>query len=143
MGFRSTITSSDYSGVWPDWFREKYGKNFMLQPKTTLISSTYEQKTYFGPAVDLPEDVQKALKEIGFWSDTEWRDEHNIKPMDFTLVWLHECGGITKVEIYPDEMFMADAANWELIPRDYGQDGNHNYCYGCSDLAELSERAKA
>jgi len=113
MGFRSTFCTQDYSIEWPLWFKEKYH---------TLcfdggISSSREYKKYGNYLGDLDEDIQKALNECGFGDD------------NFILVYLHECGGITRVQIEKDKIYYSEPTYWELT-----KGATHSGCYECSDI---------
>lgn len=116
MGFRSTFTTECYSIEWPDWFVEKY-KEWVHFPgdRKGSISSSTEGKTY-GIFEDLHSDIQKVI-------DWEW-----LSPLNFVLVYLHECGGITRCQIERDRIVWSEPDGWRET------DGVcHDYCYGCSD----------
>lgn len=90
MGFRSTFTTSDMGIIdWPDWFRKKY-ESWAYIPKFGTMSSKKEVKIYF-TAEDFEEDIRRAI---------DW-DKIKSK-RSFVLVWLHQCGGITRVQIEKD-----------------------------------------
>jgi hypothetical protein len=86
MGFRSTICSEHYSGNLPDWFKEKY-KQTHLFPDGLLVVSKTECKYYTNVFFD---DYQKAVKESGFWDDSD---------LKISIVVLAEDGFISKVVI--------------------------------------------
>lgn len=118
MGFRSTFTTQDYPLRWPDWFQEKY-RDFITFPPTGVggIYSRQECKTY-GVWTDLEKDIQQAIV---------WQDHcHNFR---FVLVYLHECGGITRVQISKDHIFYSEPDGWSLV-----EGVTHSYCHGCSDI---------
>ena len=94
MGFRSTFVTEVYYGDWPSWIIEKYKDciNF-----NECLSSKIEGKTYM-TLEDLPADIQKAIN---------WNDRFR---KSFTLVWLHECGGISRVHIYKDQINIDEPA---------------------------------
>ena len=69
MGFRSTIVSEHYSGVLPNWFKDKYSDR-LLYPDGILIVSKTKWK-YYGN--DLFEDYRNALIEIGFFDDISFK----------------------------------------------------------------------
>lgn len=48
------------------------------------------------------------------------------------LILLHECGGITKVEIHKDKIIGMEPTAWKPV-----QGVEHYYCYGCSDYGKL------
>jgi hypothetical protein len=122
MGFRSTVTSDVWYGTLPAWFQEKYmtGNFPMLRQSENLpLSSANEVKAYFHTNFDT--DVQKAILEMG----------HDLRTIPFVFVWLHECGGITRVEIWEKNIFYSEPATWcreEWI--------THDYCYGCSEAGK-------
>lgn len=116
MGFRTVFVSDDYSIRWPDWFREKYG-GFTHIEESGLIASTRETKA---PWFDLEKDVPRALKESG------WDFE-----IDFVIIFLHECGGISRLQIDKDGAHFSEPTEWARWDAP-----THSYCYGCSDAPE-------
>lgn len=124
MGFRSTLTSTQIDGdIWPQWFRDKYGHWFASHWE--VLATHWEVKT--GLLDELPKDVHRALTEAGWFK---------FPDSSFDMVWLHECGGLTKVQINADGVLMADPGLFSWESTDSRQDGNHCYCYGCTDLRE-------
>ena|ERR1700757_1977920 len=123
MGFRSTYISEDYAIHYPDWFREKYSVS-----DKSVIYSEIEKK--YPEEVVL--DTWKALKEVR-WFDKTY-------DIDFNMVILHECGGVTKVQMGADYLIVADPTDWDVVehitePTDWiNAQGHHSYCYGCTDL---------
>lgn len=120
MGFRSTFVTEDKRVIWPQWFKDKY-KNVVWFPKVSgVISSKRELKlydTFTGPDwYSLVEDIQKSI---------DWTDGFDM----FRLVFLHECGGITRCQIEKDGIKWSEPAEWWRI-----QQSTHDYCYGCSDV---------
>ena len=65
MGLRSTIVSEHYSGVLPNWFKDKYSDR-LIYPDGILIVSKTKFKYYTN---DLFKDYRKALIETGFFDD--------------------------------------------------------------------------
>lgn len=123
MGFRSTFITEDVNVKVPKWFRDKWGKmihwnkvkNSFLFP----LSSAWEAKTY-GIWLDLEEDLKKILAE----QKDDWWLKHPL-----IVVYLHECGGITRLEVYKDKVLYSEPESWKQV------DGvTHDYCYGCSDI---------
>lgn len=114
MGFRSTFVTDCWFIEWPDWFRKKYEENVYIPDvgKHGCLASKYEAKRYFIWS-ELEEDIQKCLT-----------GEDQI-----TLVWLHECRGITKVVITTKCIRFMEPDEWEEV-----EYPTHNYCYGCSDF---------
>ena len=117
MGFRSTFTTLDVGVKWPDWFVQKYQPTISFGNR--CLSSKLEAKAYHSWP-DLPEDIQKAI---------DW-DNYVFKW--FVLVYLHECGGVTRVQIEQDRIRLTEAEgrNWEQV-----DEVSHHYCSGCNDAA--------
>lgn len=117
MGFRSMFVTTEYNITWPAWFREKYGSsiNYGINGVGGL-SSTREVKTY-GLWINLAEDIQKSLPD--YWDSYD----------DIVLVYLHECGGITRCQISKDAILWSEPESWVQT-----QHVMHDYCYGCSDV---------
>jgi len=128
MGFRSTLTSEDYPIEWPEWFKKDYD---MLIASGGMLRSEWEMKAY---AYDeLPNAIQKALEEV---QPTLLDDE------GYTIVWLHECGGVTKVQIMHDEILIATPTQWATQTYEHGleTEDDHGYgCDGCSDLRKVAQ----
>ena len=122
MGFRSTLVSEDFGQVAPDWFIEKYDwlSFSSWNGKTCIgISSVNERKFYAEfENTELFIDLQRVLKEL------------KMKSV-YTVVLLHECGGITLVKISQDEIYGREPLTWKEV-----KGVEHDYCYGCSDLPE-------
>lgn len=114
MGFRSTFVTEDSLVAWPDWFVEKYAStiNFHAEKKGS-ISSNAEWKTY-GIWAELHKDIQKLI---------DWDNREN-----FVMVFLHECGGITRCQIEKDVIKWSEPTGWRA-----SNWVEHDYCYGCSD----------
>lgn len=118
MGFRSTFTTDDFVIVWPDWFREKYAGSVHVPdgPYGGPLAAKGEGKTY-GVWANFPADVQRAI---------DW----DAFRLAFRIVFLHECGGISRCEITRDAIQWTEPDGWR---RTNGVE--HSYCYGCSDAA--------
>lgn len=109
MGFRSTFVTGDCFGEdIPEWFIEKYQGAVNING---CLSSTHEYKSY-GFFNNLEEDIQKIIR----------------PGQEVAMVWLHECGGITKVHISKNTIVYMEPETWKTT-----DDITHNYCYGCSD----------
>ncbi len=129
MGFRSTLITQHNFLPLPVWFVEKY-KDYLYingvdkenpreDEKAGLpFASKYEFKTYFPTAESLPADIQKVIRE-----STE-----NVSP-SLVFIWLHECGGITRVQIDKDNIIYSEPTEWKKT-----EGVTHDYCYGCSDI---------
>lgn len=116
MGFRSTFTTTDCYIKWPQWFRDKYaGAIWFADDGVGPLHPVREAKVY-GWWLDLHTDIQRAIN----WGEGA--------PAVFVLVYLHECGGITRCQIERDEIKWSEPVSWA------GTKGvTHSYCYGCSD----------
>ena len=118
MGFRSTFTSQDCPIKWPQWFRDKYAKVIWFpEGEIGPLHSVREAKTYI-LWQELHIDIQRAI---------DWGDKY--APDNFVLVYLHECGGITRCQIEKGTVKWSEPEEWKIT------DGvDHNYCFGCSDI---------
>ena len=115
MGFRSTFTTEDYAIQWPQWFREKYaGAIWFTEDGIGPLHSVREAKTYMRWET-LHEDIQRAID----WSKLS---------QNFVLVYLHECGGITRCQIAKDAIKWSEPETWRTT-----EGVEHHYCYCCSD----------
>lgn len=123
MGFRSTIVTQDYHLPLPEWFVDKY-KDLLfmgIEGKFHLpVASMVEFKSYVGRGGEIEYDIQRVMREGG-WSNG-----------NIILVWLHECGGITRVEIYTDKILFSEPISWKQV-----EEISHDYCYGCSDVENI------
>jgi hypothetical protein len=122
MGFRSTFVTDDCNWEWPQWFRDRYKASVHFPVEGGPISSVCEGKTY-GVFADVATDIQIVLRDIG--------DKYRTK---LVLVFLHECGGITRCEITPDAIKWTEPASWRAT-----EGVAHEYCYGCSDADNVVE----
>lgn len=123
MGFRSTFITEDYHGQWPDWFRDKYAElAHFPDADHGPIASKGEGKTHDRWA-ELPSDIQRAID----WST------RNGAP--FVLVYLHECGGISRVHIEKDGIFVSEPLVWSRSSSG-NLDLTHYYCGDCTDSTE-------
>lgn len=124
MGFRSTITTEALGNIIiPQWFKDKYDCfNYGVQyynkdsPDVFPISLKWESK-FYRPVLEDERflDIQNILKE---------QDVKNI-----IVILLHECGGITRVDIKQDSITASEPLTWKEVGS-----VEHNYCYGCSDI---------
>lgn len=116
MGFRSTFVSEDTDTLWPEWFRTKYaGIIYFNQDFRGPVASRAEYKTY-GLIGDLPADIQKVLIEEN-------------KDNNLTVVYLHECEGVTRCVISQESINWSEPVTWKAT-----SGITHIYCYGCSDV---------
>ena len=122
MGFRSTFTTQDYDITWPLWFYEKYERSiYFRDDHRGALHSKREAKTY---------DTWDKL-EINIQAAIDWSKFKN----KFVLVWLHECGGITRCQIERDSITWSEPIDWEIT-----EGVVHDYCYGCSDVQSIKEK---
>jgi len=121
MGFRSTFVTEDCYLELPEWFYEKWNRIVHFREvggkKMFPLSSKCEAKTYMGFA-ELESDLLKVIQE------TE-------KLCRVRLLWLHECGGLTRTEIKASGIKRAVPTEWDAP---YDNEYGHDYCYGCSDV---------
>jgi len=114
MGFRSTFITEDHAVDWPQWFRDRYAASIGF-PEGGPLASLKEAKTEgtWGP---LAEDIQRAI---------DW--DTFIQGV-FVMVYLHECGGITRCQIERNAIGWSEPKSWRTTTG-----VEHLYCYGCSD----------
>lgn len=121
MGFRSTFTTEDTGIKWPEWFVSKYQNTIIFHPTGVgAIHSRQECKMYLAWA-SLYSDIQKAI---------DWSEPYR---KNLVMVFLHECGGITRCEISKDAILWSAPNSWVEV----GESGEHWYCYGCSDVDKI------
>lgn len=117
MGFRSTFVTQHYYVNWPSWFVEKYNVTVLFGFNNSgSISSAFECK-HNETWSNLHTDIQSAI---------DWKDF----PDSFILIYLHECGGITRCQIEEKRIIWSEPKTW-LIEESV----THYYCYGCSDIS--------
>lgn len=115
MGFRSTFTIEHYDIAWPNWFVDKYSAHVWFGDGAKgLIAAKHEAKTY-STFENLHYDIQEAI---------DWEDG----PESIVLVFLHECGGITRCKISRNHIKWSEPDSWRET-----NGVKHYYCYGCSD----------
>lgn len=121
MGFKSTFTTEDWRALeWPGWFVQKYYRFIWFSPEWIgTIASRFEGKTY-GEWKDLHTDIQQVLIEKG-----------RELPERLVLIYLHECGGITRCQISKDSVCWSEPSEWKKV-----DEVTHDSCYGCSDCEE-------
>lgn len=90
MGFRSVLAAQHQQPEWPLWFVEKHPRCI----DRGRLGTRQEVAVYANDVPVLPADIQRALTEGGW---TRW---------PFVLVFLHECGGVTRVRIYQDRVLV-------------------------------------
>ena len=121
VGFRSTFCTDDYSAwEWPAWFREKYADSVNV-PETGALSSKGQWKLYSQWA-NLIEDIQKAID----WSQVH--DRPGKRPFAFIVLFLHDCGGITRFAITQNEIVCTEPSAWEETEHASHGDGCNPDC---------------
>ena len=122
MGFRSTFITEDIAITWPEWFKGKY-KFIHFPAKCGCISSKFEVKLYCGVEEELFLDIQKVVFDAN----------SDLGVENFIIVILHECGGISRVQISKESIRMTEPPmsikEWAEVVST-----QHSYCYGCSDI---------
>lgn len=126
MGFRSTMTTGDLRLDIPQDFLDKhpYLMCKKLDDGRNVLPLTLKSEIKFYYAfedTELFKDIQKLIIDQSFNSTID-------------LVLLHECGGITKVEISKDSIVGIEPTHWKRVTG-----VEHNYCYGCSDIKKVKE----
>ena len=117
MDFRSTFTIQDYDILWPQWFREKWGVHcWFKESGNGAFAPRYEAKTY-KTWESLPVDIQRAI---------DWK---SLAETRIVLVYLHECGGITRCQIEKHAIKWSEPEDWRVT-----EGVTHDYCYRCSDI---------
>ena len=117
MGFRSSVIVEETNIKWPKWFVEKYKEYVHFSTNSGAIATIGEKKLY-STLAHLFKDIQKVLR-----TNTNY-------PQQLNAAELHECGGVTRVEIHLDKIYYTVPTGWEIMS---DGDTDHNYCYGCSD----------
>lgn len=130
MGFRSNFITEYMAGILvPEWFVEKYPDLYVHKDcegnRCLPIIQAWESKFYSALAeTEIFQDIQRILGET---------ENKNWKPK-VILVLLHECGGITRVEITEDSIRGNEPTEWKKVDR-----VEHQYCYNCSEITEESK----
>lgn len=125
MGFRSTFVTDDPHLPFPPWFVEKWAPYVHFGEGNGLpLASKCEAKIY-QTWYDLEADIGRVLAE-----QNKADIGQQMNPLGrVVLVWLHECGGITRAEISATGVRYSEPTGW--AEEDHP---THSYCYGCSDL---------
>ena len=111
MGFRSTFVTEDSSQAWPQWFIDKY-KNIIHFPAHHGPLSTKTEIKIYDDLIF--RDIQQTLIECG--------EDHS-----FRMVLLHECGGVTLVDITGNSIVYSESRDFKTV--DFIE---HSYCYSCT-----------
>jgi len=124
MGFRSNFITSSYNGISvPDWFSDKYPE---------LSYEKYDGKNVFSVAQLFESKYYQSLKDDERLTDIQKILSDNNIEYNIVLILLHECGGITRVEISKDNIFASEPTGWKIV-----ENVEHDYCYGCSDVRNI------
>jgi hypothetical protein len=119
MGFRSTFTSDAWAKEWPAWFKGKHGAYLHINDGQSLSTKN----------------------EIKLYDDEIFKDIQRVLPFcccheRVRLCALHECGGVTLVDIRPDSIEYLEFQEGSVTKRDFI---THEYCYGCTEDNPPSE----
>lgn len=117
MGFRSTFTSSDWPVRWPEWFVSKWGSLVHFRPEGYGSISSISEKKYYGSFEDLPKDIQSVLAQ----DNPALFSKH-----PFVLIYLHECGGVSRCKIKIEEIVWDEPDDWNKV-----EEISHYYCVQC------------
>ena len=135
MGFRTAFVSCSNYIELPDWFVRRWKEHvYMTEMKSggycTPIASKREKKTYSGEGWDnLCRDLSVVCAGL-------------YEGFSFYLVYMHECGGIEKVEITEDGFIMIQPTEWEIATEksyEHG-DGCFHECDSVQSLIDKYER---
>jgi hypothetical protein len=74
---------------------------------------------YSGVFEEFPQDVQAAIN---------WEEYC----LNFVIVFLHECGGITRCQIDKNNIYYSEPDSWRQE-----EEITHSYCYECSDVETI------
>lgn len=119
MGFRSNFIAEDVIIEYPQWFKDKYNHWSF----NGGFAQTFESKFYEAFSDDERFiDIQKVIREVS---------SENYSPT-LVVVLLHECGGITRVEISKYGINASEPSAWRKV-----EQVEHDYCYGCSDIKNI------
>jgi len=105
MGFSSTfVTDMGSTSPLPEWFVEKwqdwvYFRNDNHFPLSSKTFATVHRNWFF-----IEEDLQKAVA---------WDENPHLASI--LLVYMHECGGVTRVEIHKDHIEYHDPLSWRKV----------------------------
>lgn len=128
MGFRSILATEHTGFKISDEFRSEYQwLNIPEQDKDGrcygAITGKREVKFY------------DKISETKVFKDLQAQltpDTEHYKP-SIVLVLLHECGGLTRVEITNSYIKASEPTEWEEV-----ESVGHDYCYGCSDIKNIT-----
>jgi hypothetical protein len=117
MGHRGMfITESVGAIAWPEWFVTKWEGELNLNESS--LSSKFEMKYYGYLFESILEDIQTVIKSTA---------DDLLCRYGMEMVYLHECGGVTKFVIFPEEIKIYEPElEWRQV-----KEPSHMYCYGC------------
>lgn len=113
MGFRSTFVSRQTGKGFKKEFYDMYKNTIHTNHGLTPISSCVAGKMYFMYS-ELYEDIQKYY---------DWSQDKNDEGEVFTIVVLHECGGIDLVDITQNEIIEYQPSSFHI-----NSEGGHEHC---------------
>lgn len=117
MSFLSTFTTDPVRLNIPDWFRDKYQGRVHYGPTGNMpISAIGMFKSHYS---DIVEDLHRVVRED--------EDLPNPEFFQFSLVWLHECGGITLVEISREAIELYEPVQWKAVDEVSHHEGDSCY----------------
>ncbi len=126
MGFSSTFTTDmGYSRALPEWFVEKWKDSVHFHNGNHFPLSSTSFATVYRYWFLLELDIQRALVGEEFSHPDEVVDE-------VVLVYLHECGGLTRVRITKEHIEYHDPGSWRKA------DSNAAHDYGDSCLVDIA-----
>lgn len=108
------------AGTFSDAFVHKWQDRVNFGPNNGLPLSSKEQGKTYHRFLDLELDI----KEHFSWTNILNR---------IILVWLHDCGGITRVEITKESIRYSEPAEWDKT-----EQVTHYECRGCSDVDRIT-----
>lgn len=118
MGFRSNFIAEVSGYQIPEWFKEKYSEWSYFENGQSCFAQLWESKFYSDFTKDERiTDIQKMMIE-----NTDWSGEGIV------VVLLHECGGITRLQITKTDIVATEPTEWKKVDH-----VEHDYCDGCSD----------
>ena len=120
MGFRSAfVTEETY--LWPTWIVEKWSDRINFPASGVLgCASSQEHLKCCMSWFDFLQDVQRWL-----------RDDSADRPRSgkLVLVYLHDCGGLTRVEISATDIVAMDPTGYRLVDAsNSGEHEEHDLC---------------
>jgi hypothetical protein len=126
MGFRSTFTTEHVDGSFSSAFVSKWQHVVNFRNGNELPLSAKKEAKISMTFDGLDKEIQAAFS---------WPQNVNR----IVLIWLHECGGISRVEIHRDSILYSEPTEWD-VAESLSDDSHHgDWCSRCSDV----EKARA